>query len=105
MSRNLDKKETYLYGTLLALIQENLVAFEKHQQGKLGFWGRSRASSRNSAIDKFVQKVIDYKSAHGDDDPIGAMERDLAYIQQDSRVWDDISDDQLGMLRKLLTGS
>ena len=105
MSRELDKKETYLYGTLIALIQDNLVALEKHRQGNLGFWGRSRASSRNSTIDKFVQKIIDHKAARGDADPIEEIVRDIAYIQLDSHVWDDVSDDALSMLRKLLTGT
>ena len=105
MNRNLDKKETYLYGTLLALIQENLVALDKHQQGKLGFWGRARASSRNGAIDKFIKKIITHKSARGHDDPIDEMVLDLMHIQQDTQVWDGVSDDQLDMLRKLLTGS
>jgi hypothetical protein len=101
----MDKKETYLYGTLLALIQDNLKALEKHRQGKLGVWGRARASSRNGAIDKFIQKIIDYKSKCGQDDPIEDMDRDLSYIRQDTEVWDDISDEQLDMVRKLIKGS
>jgi len=105
LNRNLDKKETYSYGTLLALIQENLVALEKHRRGKLGIWARTRASSRNSAIDKFVQKIIDRKAACGNNDPIEEIVLDLAFIQQDTGVWDDVSDEQLDMLRKLLTGS
>ena len=105
MNRTLGKKETYLYGTLLALVEENLVAIEKHQQGKLGVWGRARASSRNGAIDKFVQKIINHKLARGQDDPIDEMVLDLAFIQNDVDVWDDVSDAQLDMLRKLLTGS
>ena len=100
----IDKKETYLYGTLLELVREQLVAWEKHQQGKLGMWGRARASNRNGAIDKFVQKVIDYKSAHGQGDPVQEMVKDLAFIQQDNAVWDGISDDQIEFVRKLLTG-
>ena len=101
----MDKKETYLYGTLLALIRDNLEALEKHQQGKLGFWGRARASSRNGAIDKFIQKIVDYKSKRGQDNPIDDMVGDLSYIRQDNEVWDDVSDDQIDMLRKLITGS
>ena len=101
----MDKKETYLYGTLLALIKDNLEALEKHQQGKLGVWGRARASSRNSAIDKFIQKIIHYKSKCGEENPIDYMVRDLSYIRLDTEVWDDVSDEQLDMVRMLLKGS
>ena len=101
----MDKKETYLYGTLLALIQDNLEALEKHQQGKLGIWGRARASSRNSAIDKFIQKIIDYKSKCGHENPIDEMVRDLSDMRLDTEVWDDASDEQLDMVRMLLKGS
>ena len=101
----MDKKETYLYGTLLALIQDNLEALEKHQQGKLGIWGRARASSRNSAIDKFIQKIIDYKSKCGRENPVDEMVRDLSDIRLDTEVWDDVSDEQLDMVRILLKGS
>ena len=101
----MDKKETYLYGTLLALIQDNLLAMEKHQKGKLGFWGRTRASSRNGVIDKFVQKIIDYKTNCGREDPIDDMVKDLSFIRQDAEAWNDISDEQLDMVRKLLVGS
>lgn len=100
----IDKKETYLYGTLLELVREQLVAWEKHQQGKLGMWGRARASSRNGTIDKFMQKIIDYKTAHRQGDPVEEIVGDLAFIQQDNAVWDGISDEQVDFLRKLLTG-
>lgn len=100
----LDKKETYLYGTLLELVHEQLVAWNKHQQGKLGIWGRARASSRNGTIDKFVQKIIDYKAAHGQADPTEEIVKDLALIRQDNAVWDGISDEQIEFLKKLLAG-
>ncbi len=101
----MDKKETYLYGTLLALVQDNLLALEKHKKGKLGFWGRARASSRNSAIDKFIQKIIDYKDKRGSPEPIDEMVQDLSFIRRDTEVWDDVSEEQLDMVRKLLIGT
>ena len=104
MDRNLDKKETYLYGTVLELIRENLVALEKHEQGKLGMWGRARATSRNGTIDKFVQKIIDHKVAADHADPVGEIVRDLEFIQQDSCVWDGISGAVIKTLRKLIAG-
>jgi hypothetical protein len=100
----LDKKETYLYGTLLELVHEQLIAWEKHQQGKLGMWGRARASSRNETIDKFVQKIIDYKAGRGQGDPIGEIMEDLTFIQQDNAVWGGISNEQIEFLGNLLTG-
>jgi len=99
-----DKNETYFYGTLLELAREQLISWDKHQRGKLGMWGRARASSRNGAIDKFVQKLIDHKVARGIADPVANIVEDLEFIQRDSSVWDDISDDQLNFLRKLLIG-
>jgi hypothetical protein len=104
-SRELDKKETYLYGTLLELTRENLAALEKHEKGVLGIWGRARASHRNEAIDKFVQKIIDRKVAADHADPIGEIVKDLEFIEQDTQVWDGISDASVKMVHKLISGS
>ena len=105
MNGNLDKKETYLYGTVLQLVRDNLAALEKHQQGKLGFWGRARANSRNGTIDKFVQKIINHKVKTGRPDPIGEIVRDLTFILQDDNVWNDITEEEVVMLRTLIAGS
>ena len=104
MSRTLDKEETYLYGTILALVQKQLAALEKHQRGELGIWGRARANSRNGAIDKFAQKIIDLKIASESVDPIAEIVEDLEFIRRDSRDWDGISDPEVDMLRKLIAG-
>ena len=100
----MDKTETYLYGTLLSLVQDNLLALEKHKKGKLGFWGRARATSRNGTIDKFIQKIIDYKDKRGSDDPINEMVQDLSFIRRDTEVWEDVSTEPLDMVQKLLIG-
>jgi len=42
--------------------------------------------------------------ARGIADPVANIVEDLEFIQRDSSVWDDISDDQLNFLRKLLIG-
>lgn len=99
-----DKKETYLYGTLLELVREQLAAWDKHQRGELGMWGRARASSRNNTIDKFVQKVIDHKDVSGHSEPIDRIVEDLESIRRDTSEWGDVSDEQLDFLRKLLVG-
>ncbi len=105
MNRTLDKQETYLYGTVLQLVRDNLAAMEKHQQGKLGLWGRARANSRNGAIDKFAQKIFDYKVKTASLDPIGEIVQDLTFIHHDNNVWDDVTEDEVVMLRTLIAGS
>ena len=99
-----DQKEKYLYGTLLALVRDNLAALDRHQQGKLGLWGRSRASNRNRAIDKFVQKLIDYKSKQGCSDPTSAIISDLARIEKDENQWGDIDTRPVDFLIRLVNG-
>ena len=99
-----DKKETYLYGTLLELVREQLIAWDKHQRGELGMWGRARASSRNSTIDKFLQKISDHKSARGESDPVQQIVGELDLIRRDTNDWGDVSDAQLDFVRKLLVG-
>lgn len=104
LRRSLDKKETYLYGTLFALVHDNLLAFEKHKQGKLGIWGRARASSRNSTIDKFVGKLFSYKDDQGHNDPTTEIIADLTFISQNNEVWGDITDEQVKFVKNLVAG-
>ena len=104
LHQSLDKKEIYLYGTLFALVHDNLVAFEKHKLGKLGIWGRARASSRNNAIDKFVRKLFSYKDSQGHSNPAAAIVTDLAAIRADSDLWADISEEQVDYVKKLVAG-
>lgn len=99
-----EKKEAYLYGTLLELVREQLIAWDKHRRGKLGMWGRARASSRNNTIDKFLQKIIDHKDAHGHSEPVDKVVEDLETIRRDTSEWGAVSDEQLDFLRKLLVG-
>ena len=105
MTTSLDKKETYLYGTLLALAQEQLDAIEKKIQGRLGFWGKSRMSARNHELTKFLLKIIEHKVGKGSVDPLSSLVDDLELIEADQQVWNDISADQLEYVRNVLAMS
>ena len=104
LHRTLNKKEVYLYGTLLALVNENFVAMEKHRRGELGMWGRARASSRNSTIDKFVVKLFSYKEGQGCSNPANEILADLSFIDQDYETWGDVPTEQVAFVIKLVAG-
>ena len=108
MSSSLDKKEIYLYGTLLALIREQLESVDKVSGGKLGFWGKNRMQARNKEIDKFLRKIIEHKFGQGFSDPLEQILSDLELIRNDNNVWGDISTNQLeyisNILNSLLSG-
>lgn len=104
LHRTLDKKEAYLYGTLLALVSENLAAMEKHKRGELGMWGRARASSRNTTIDKFVQKLFSHKEGQGFSNPASEIIADLSFIDQDYETWGDVTTEQVCFVKKLVAG-
>jgi hypothetical protein len=57
----LTHKEIYLYGTLLALAEEQGNALLKLQNQNLGFFGKSRLESRLKEIEKFFNKLIESK--------------------------------------------
>ena len=100
----LAQREVYLYGVLLALVNANLAAQDRHQKGNLGFWGRARASQRNRAIDKFVRKLIDHKSRQGSNDPPSEIVSDLTRIEADQNDWGDIGSRTVDFLVKLVKG-
>ena len=53
----MNNKEIYLYGTVLALAEEQENAIKQLALGKLGFFGKSRIQSRGREIDKFLEKI------------------------------------------------
>ena len=57
----LDKTELYLYGTLLALTEEQSVAISKSIKGNLGRFGKSRIVSRGRKIGEIYENVIRHK--------------------------------------------
>ena len=98
----MDKKETYLYGTYLALIKEQLVALDKLSSGNLGFWGKSRISARTKEMGKFLEKIINHKLQAGVEDPFFQMQEDLLFIENNTSVWGDIRNEEIEFLRNAI---
>ena len=61
----MDNKELYLYGTLLALAQDQHDAICKLAIGELGFFAKSRIQSRGREIGKFISKIASHKVENG----------------------------------------
>ena len=59
--KRFDNKELYLYGTLVALFEEQVEAIDKLTDGRLGMWGKSRLGARNREIDKILDKILAHK--------------------------------------------
>ncbi len=105
MERVLDKKDAYLYGTLLALVRPHLAAIEKRVNGGgLGLWGKIRFGSRNKAIQKYVFKILQRKQSSIGDKALAEMAADLDFIEEDNHVWDDITAEELKYVRTVLRG-
>tara|TARA_Y100000994_G_scaffold131754_1_gene107971 strand:+ start:290 stop:583 length:294 start_codon:yes stop_codon:yes gene_type:complete len=77
----MDNKELYLYGTLMALAQEQQDAISKLVTGSLGFFGKSRMQSRGREIGKSVEKVIQHKVRQGISNPQKSIINDLKSIE------------------------
>ena len=102
---SLDKKETYLWGTLLALVREQLDAINK--DSSLGFLGKSRMQSRNKAMIKFVKKLCKHKISKFGESPTfpphsDKLLQDLQFIEQDTQVWGNVDSGQLEYVSKML---
>ena len=98
----MDKKETYLWGTLLALVREQLSAIEKHVQGSLGMWGKARFGSRNKAIQKFFVALLERKAISHGDMAVDALRSDLEFIENDKPIWDDITAAEIDYVRSIM---
>jgi len=99
------KKEIYLYGTLLALVREQLDAFDKQVTSGLGFWARARLGSRTKEMQKFVFKILTIKAGNDQSmaDAIEGMAADLEAIESDRTTWADIRPQELDYLRSILS--
>lgn len=104
-SSSLDKTEVYLYGTLFALVAEQLTAIESHVEGQLGFFGRMRLQSRTGTITNFVAKLVQHKQ-DGDGDALQQIWDDLERIamETDEGVWKGVRREHLEYLRNLIRG-
>ena len=60
-----DNKEHYLYGTLLALLEDQFEAIGKLSKKQLGVWGKYRIQPRGREIGNFVQKIQNHKLNKG----------------------------------------
>lgn len=99
----MDKNETYLWGTLLALVREQLAALEKHSRGKLGMWGKARIGARNKEMQKFLFKLLEHKAKVYGDSAIEGLISDLEAIEKDQNVWRDIASEEIDYLRTILS--
>ena len=102
MNRRLDNKETYLFGTLLALVREQLEAVEKLHAGKLGWWGRGRMAPRSQTMGKFMRALLAHKAEKGVIDPLAEVSADLEFIERDDRTWSDVTPREIEFVRDAL---
>ncbi len=98
----LNKKEIYLWGTLLALVKEQLEAINKVTSGSIGFWGKGRIKSRNKAMEKLLKKLIAHKISRFGEEAVGELLKDIAFIHQDRKVWGEVNSSHLNYVRKVL---
>jgi hypothetical protein len=57
----LKNKELYLYGTLLALVEEQQIAIQTLAEGRLGWFGKNRIAPRGEKITSYIDGIIGYK--------------------------------------------
>ncbi|MDB3993868.1 helicase associated domain-containing protein [Gammaproteobacteria bacterium] len=74
-------KEVYLYGTLLALADEQSDAISKLTQGGLGWWEKNRIQARGEKICGFIEKILEYKASRGSKNCSEEVKTDLEKIK------------------------
>ena len=62
----LRNKELYLYGTLLALVEEQEIAIQDLTDGRLGWFGKKRIATRGEKITSYINEIIKYKKRKPD---------------------------------------
>lgn len=100
----MDKKDIYIWGTLLALVREQLAAVDKQVQGTLGMWGKARFQSRGREIQKFLFKLLERKVQSRGDGALEALRADLVAIETDNNTWHDVTPSELEYVRTILAG-
>lgn len=98
----MDKKNIYLWGTLLALVREQLDAIDKQVGGRLGIWGKSRFHSRSKQLQKFLFELYHRKAQTHGDQAVQALLEDLQQIENDKNTWKDITQNELEYVRNML---
>lgn len=51
---------------------------------------------------KFLEKIVDYKSRTGVEDPFADVKQDLSFIETDTNVWRDIQTEEVQFLRRAI---
>jgi len=98
----MDKTETYLWGTLLALAREQLEAIDKQLKGELGLLGKMRFSSRNQAIAKFTFQLVRHKAETQGGNAGLSLAGDLEAISVQQRPWEDIKPEEVDYVKRML---
>lgn len=98
----MNNQDIYLWGTLLALVREQLAAVDKHLNGRLGIWGRARFHARTKEMGNFVIKLLQHKAQSYGDGAVDALHADLATIENDSHAWQDVTSQELEYVRVFL---
>lgn len=101
MNRQLDPKETYLYGMLFTLAKEQLEAMQKQVSGKLGMLGKSRLNSRNKEIERIILHLFEHKKGFGEYISSEIL-ADLHYVESDFGVFEDAGPEELEYLKDVL---
>lgn len=98
----MEAKDTYLYGTLFALVKEQLDAIDLQISGGLGMWAKMRFQSRTKEIEKFVRKILKRKIANHGEQALQLVIDDLEHIESNKELWSDVSSAQIEYVRNIL---
>jgi len=98
----LESKENYLYGTLFALVKEQLDTIDVQISRGLGMWAKMRFQARTKEIGKFVTKILKLKKARYGDKAVPIFLDDLEYIESDEELWNDVTSGQVEYVRNIL---
>ncbi|NOQ36297.1 MAG: hypothetical protein GQ569_10440 [Methylococcaceae bacterium] len=101
MSNQLEQKESYFYGLLLALAKEQQTALQKQVAGNLNRWGQSRLKSRNKEMQKIMLHLFNTKNDAGLQ-VVPDILNDLAYIASNAEEWNEATPEEIESLREVL---
>ncbi len=101
MDRQLDPKETYLYGMLFTLAKEQIGAKQKQDSGKLGMLGKARLNSRGKEMERIILHLFEHKKEFGEYISSEIL-ADLHYIEGDFKAWEDVGSEELEYLKDVL---